>query len=273
MNLAILRKTFRDSLWLVALLTTVIVVWEILFIRGVHDLLSNEQLSQQILQFEHVKRFMKLFLGGDLVDNLTPTGVLTIGFVHPFLLALNWTLLLTVCTRVTTGEIERGTADLMLTLPISRSGYYLSVSAVWVLFGIPMSLAPLAGVAVGVNLTPLWGPVDLGRLGMLCWFLVAMYLAVGGLAMLIGSILTTRGRAVGMMLGLLLLSVLINFLEQFWEPIRHIAFLGILHYYQPLPLVRTGMLPLPDLITLLGVGVVSWVIGWWRFTRRDIPAA
>jgi len=65
---------------------------------------------------------------------------------------------------------------------------------------------------------------------------------------------------------------LLNFLGQFWSIAEQIALLGLLHYYRPLPIVRTGDWPVQDIAVLLGLGAVFWSAGLWRFTRRDIPA-
>jgi ABC-type transport system involved in multi-copper enzyme maturation permease subunit len=271
MSPAIVIKTFRDTRGLALLTTAGVIVFEILLVRGIREL--PQGFKVELLNLEIIKRVARLLVGADLLENFTATGVMTVGFVHPLVLALNWTLLLTICTRITTAEIERGTADLLLTLPVSRTRIYFSSSLVWLLYGVPMSLAPLLGVAVGTRVFPLWEPVDLGRLALLCVNLYALYLAVGGVAIMVGSLVSGRGLAVGIALTVLLASVLINFLEQLWPAIEKVAFLGLLHHYRPLLIVRNGEIPGSNLLTLGGVFVISWLVGWTCFSRRDIPAA
>ena len=70
----------------------------------------------------------------------------------------------------------------------------------------------------------------------------------------------------------LLASFLLNFLGQFWPVAERVSFLGILHYYRPLPVVRTGDWPVHDIAVLIGLAVVFFLAGMWRFSRRDIPA-
>lgn len=77
---------------------------------------------------------------------------------------------------------------------------------------------------------------------------------------------------VGVILGALLASFLMNFVAQLWPAARRLSFLGILHYYQPLPVVRTGDWPVRNIVILLSIAPITWSLGLWRFTLRDIRA-
>ncbi|MBU0637930.1 MAG: ABC transporter permease [Planctomycetes bacterium] len=141
MSLAIVRKTFRDTLWVFLLLTLAIVAFEMLFVRAM-SVFAGE-ITEIWFSKEALRRLIQMMVGADLAENATPTGLMTVGFAHPLLYAFTWTLILTICTRVIAGEIDRGTADLLLTLPISRASLYVSVSLVWLVCGVPISVAPL----------------------------------------------------------------------------------------------------------------------------------
>jgi len=220
-----------------------------------------------------VRRFVQVLVGADLFANLTPTTIMTVGLAHPLLYVLTWSLLLTTCSRIIAGEIDRGTADLLLTLPISRVATYASVSAVWVLAGVVVSFAPLLGMWLGERLYPLSEPIELARLWIPVVNLFALNLAIGGAATLVSSVVSRRGQAVGITLAGLVGSFLLNFLAQFWSPAKEISFLGLLHYYRPLVSVRTGEWPLGDMAVLAGIAGCCWLAGLWWFSRRDIPAA
>lgn len=270
MNPAIFRKALRDSGWLVLLVPIALVVFEVLVVRALSE--SGSESAGYWLHRPFTKRLLKMLLGSELGD-ITPTTLVTIGLAHPLLYALNWTLLLSVATRMTAGEIDRGTADLLLTLPVSRLTVYVSCSALWILAGIPASVAPLLGVYIGEWWAPLWEPVTFGPLWLLALNLLAMYLAVGGLTMLVSSAVSRRGSAIAVVLAGLLGSFLLNFLAAIWPAAERIAFLGLLHYYHPLPCIREGLVPVRDLVVLGSVGVVAWLVGALTYCRRDIPAA
>jgi putative exporter of polyketide antibiotics len=73
--------------------------------------------------------------------------------------------------------------------------------------------------------------------------------------------------------GLLLCSVVLNFVEPFIEFIKHIRFLGLLNYFRPVDVVRTGQWPISSMLVLVGLAAICWTIGLITFSRRDIPTA
>jgi beta-exotoxin I transport system permease protein len=50
-------------------------------------------------------------------------------------------------------------------------------------------------------------------------------------------------------------------------------FLGFLHYYRPVEVVREGRWPVRDLCLLGTVAAVTWIAGLVIFRRKDIPVA
>lgn len=271
MSLTIVRKTARDALPLFGVLLLAVVVFEILFIFAIAPL--ADELQGFITRVALLRRLVGALVGADLLADLSPTTLATIGLAHPVLYALTWTLLLGMCTRVPSGEMDRGTADLLLTLPISRARIYISVSLVAAACAAAMSYAPLAGIAIGEQVRAFEQPIDLGRLWRVAGNLFALNLGVCAAALMASAISSRRGIAIGVVLGWLLGSFLFNFLAQFWSAAERLAVLLPLHYYRPLPIVRDAAWPLGSMLVLLGFAAVCWTAGLWHFCRRDIPAA
>lgn len=270
MNTAVLRKTARDAWWLLVFVPLAIVAFEVLLVRAFGELPPE---AAALLERSFVKRFVTMLLGADLTAQFTATGLVTIGLAHPFVYAVTWALLLTVCTRTTVGEIDRGTADLLLTLPLSRAAVYASAALIWVPAAAAASGATLAGLALGQWLHPLWEPVDLRALRVVAVNLFALHVSVGCVTTCVASAASRRGTTTAIVLSGLLASFLLNFLATLWPAMGRVAALGPLHYYRPLVAVRTGQWPVADLAVLGAVAAVSWLAGLWCFCRRDIPAA
>jgi putative exporter of polyketide antibiotics len=270
MSTAVIRKTARDSAWLILAITLGVIFFEAILVRALGELPSE---AAQMLQWKTVNRLMRMLLGADLSAALNATTLVTIGLGHPLIYALTWTLVLTICTRVTAGEMDRGTADLLLTLPISRGDVYASSTVVWVLAGIPATLAAIAGIWIGGTLWPLRSPIQYGHLWPVIVNLFALYVSVGGVTMLLGSALGRPGPALAVVLAGLLGSFLLNYLVTLWPEVEPVARFGLLHYYRPLPSVRDQLWPVRDLGVLAGVGAVAWAAGLWTYSRRDIPAS
>ena len=270
MNPAIVRKTFRDALPLLVILTTAAILIEFLFVVFFREF--SQDLPEILLNFKFVRGIVRALAGADLLGEINPTTLASIGLAHSLLHALCWTLLLTICTRVTVGEIDRGTAALLLTLPVSRAAVYVSTSLVWLTCAAIISGASLCGIWLGDLLLTLPERIDLHRLALVVVNLFFLNAAIGSVAALVSSLLSRRGAAVGIVLGLLLASFLLGFLAQAWTVAERISFLGLLYYYQPLPIVRNGAIPPAALITLAAIAAVAWSLGLWQFRRRDIPA-
>lgn len=273
MSRAVFAKTARDS-WLLGLGALVaIFALEAAIARMLVTAASTLDRWQPVLELPLVRNFVHLIMGADLLGDLSPTAMATFGMAHPLLWVLAWALLIAAGTGVLAGEVDRGTADILLALPISRAGIYLSTSAVMLLLTLLVSAAPLVGLFAFNRVFPLDAPVDFARLAPVSVNFLALNLAVAGLTLGVSSASSRRGKAVAVVLAILLVSDLINLMVQFWDAARPLRFLGFLHYYRPLPIVRSGRLPPADLATLCTLAVVTWLIGLWYFRRRDIPAA
>lgn len=265
-----MRKTARDTAALLVIVVLGILLFECLIVRALGEF--AEEITEIWFSHPFLTNLVKALVGADLAENITATSLMTIGFAHPLLYALVWGFVLATCTRVIGGEIDRGTADLLLSLPISRARVYASVSAVWMLAGVPACLAPLVGIWLGEWAFPLSEPLELSRLRIVPLNLFALYLAVGCGTMLVSSLVARRGLAIAIVLAVLLGAFLLSFLAQFWSLAERLSFLGILHYYRPLECVRTSNWPLKDTGVLCGAALVFWLTGLWWFSRRDIPA-
>lgn len=271
MNPGIMLKTAREVRLLVVITTAAVLLLEVLLVG------LTEQLSEQLRQFWQqipvAQRLVRMLVGAELGDSVGTTGFLSIGYAHPILFACVWTLILASTSRAVAGEIDRGTADLLLTLPVSRRGVYVSSSVVFLLAGVPLCAAVPTGMWIGTQIIYFADPPDLGRLSLMAISLMALYVCVTGASMLASSVFSRRGPAIAVVLGWLLVSFLLNFLGQLWSIFGRLGFIGALRYYRPLPVIRDGELPWGDLGALVGGGVIFWLIGLWRFSRRDIPAA
>ena len=270
MNAGLLRKTARDTLPLLLLAVAGLLLFEMLFVKAIGDFASEMLKLWERQPF--LKNMIQLLVGARFGVDVSTTGLVTIGMSHPLLLAMTWAFILTTCSRVLAGEIDRGTADLLLTLPVSRAGVYTTVTLVVVLSGALLSAVPLCGIALGSRLFPMEPPVEPGRLLIPAVNLLAMYLAVAGTSLFFSSVLSRRGNVVAILMTLLLLSFLVNFLEALWQPAQRVAVLGILRYYRPLAAVQDGAWPVRDLVVLMTAATVTWLAGLIVYVRRDIPA-
>jgi len=267
-NGALIRRTVRETWALLAVAVAGVVVFEVLFAVAIEHSIEGMHLTvDRIPAF--ARRFLAVLAGTEVEPYLTPNGMMAVGFSHPIVHAILWGFAIATSTRVMAGEIDRGTADLLLSLPVRRGALYSSVSLVVAGSGAVLGLSMWAGAALaeyGFGR----GPFALARLTVVSINLFAVYVAVSGGALLISAASTRRGAAVGWCVGALLASFVLNFLAAFWPPAQRVAFLGVLEYYRPLPIVVRGEWPVADVAVLAGAGLAAWAAGGIVFTRRDI---
>lgn len=270
MNLAVLRRAVRDTRLLLLALALVVLGFEVLFVFVIGEL--SEQIIAFWKQMPFISKVLRALVGIDPGRDVSFASMVAIGLIHPFLLAVLWTFLLVVCSRDTVGEIDRGTADLLLTLPVSRAAVYTSTTVVWIGAAAALVLATWVGIWIGGRAFDSPEPVDASRYVRPLVVLLALCTAVGCATMCASSFLVRRGYAIALVLAVLLLSFLLNFLAAFVPLLQPLCVLGVLYYYRPVDIVRDNAIPWRDVAVLAGSAAVLWTIGLWRFCRRDIPA-
>ncbi len=274
MNRGIILKAVHESAGVTALLAAALMLVEAILAYVLPTFV--EGLSGTLLQLEFFRTIIQAMLGTDVGEYLSPEAFSAIAWVHPVVLAIFWTHAILFCTRVPVGEIDRGTIDVLFGLPVSRFEVYASETVVFFGTGVVVVIMGLLGHRLGIMSVAAARRPGFATLLVVVANLYCLYLAVGGLAYLVSSMSNRRGRAIGIVFALLLASFLLNFLAQFWEPAKKIAFLSVLNYYQPLLVLRDAAggswprFPVADMLTLAIAGCVLWTAGAVCFARRDI---
>lgn len=271
MNAAILRKTWRDSLPLLAVGSLALVIFGILAVSWLRYFSATA--IEVLGKSPFIVRMISAMVGADLSQDLSPTSLITIALSHPFLFVVTWSFLLVTGSRVIAGEIDRGTGDLLFALPYSRTRIYRDVSLVWFAGGLPLLACFLLGIWCGTQLFPLKEALEFSKLAPALANLLSLYWSIGGLTMALSASASRRGWVIGTVAGFLLFSFLLNFVEAILPWAGRLAPLGLLHYYKPLESVRTGGWPLGNISILLAIAAAAWIFGLRRFITRDIPAA
>lgn len=270
-NYAIFRKTLIDSVWSLVLSAVGMIGFVILFVWAMLNM--GTQVLEFVSQFPFIRKIFEMGFGIKVDGEVSVNILFAVCFTHGIVLALTWTVIIAATTRVTAGEVERGTADLLLALPVARPEVFVSTTLVWVLAAAVLSACPIIGIAIATLIFETEEAVDITRFIAPAANFFCLNLAVGGLSTLVGSILNRRGLAVGAIVGTLVSSVVLNFLEPFIELIGSVKFLSLLNYFRPVDVVRHDQWPIWQMMTLIVFGVVCWTAGMAIFARKDIPTA
>lgn len=210
--------------------------------------------------------FMKLQPGAPFAADAY--GYLALGYYHPMFLVLGSTLAITLGARAIAGEIDRGTILYLLARPIPRWQVVVSKALSLVPATVAIAAVAVAGTAVGSALTGI--QVDAARFalaGINAW---ALFLALGGVALLLSTVTSSTGAAAGWAGAFALVSFVVDFLADLWDPVRAIEWASVFNLYDPSSIITTGQLNWGPVVILLAVACVAVVVGALRFERRDI---
>lgn len=243
-------------------------------------------IDQLFAKLPFIKPLITALLGVDPGDQLTATMSQAFLWVHPTVLTLIWAHEVMFCTRTPAGEVDRGTIDFLLSLPISRWRVFITETIAWLCSG-----CFIIGLGyVGHLITSQFTQAEMRPPWKLTAFIMinlsALYLAVGSVTFLVSAMSDRRYRAIGVVFCLLLASFLLNFIAQFWNPLGEtapasaiagstqehsvISWFSLVSYYRPAIIIRTGLFPWLDFAVLLAVSCVSWSAAAVIFGRRDI---
>jgi ABC-2 type transport system permease protein len=269
-SIPVVAKTCRTYWLLFAAILTLEFAFVNLFMVATNSgVLENSIESLRNLPF--LRRFITVMIGSDLLDAISPTAITSFTFTHP----LVWVLLISFCLTVASGslagEVDRGTMDLLAALPMSRTRIYASVSAMLVLFGLPLCWGAWAGVLAGRSLTDA-GDVRMDALARVVCNLFAAYVLIAAFSLAISAASSRRGSAVAVSFFLVFYAFALNLLRAMWPELERLAWSGFLSYFQPLLIVRADAHRWRDLLVLVTASAVFWTIGLVLFRRRDIPA-
>jgi ABC-2 type transport system permease protein len=264
----ILRKIYLEVRWPVFFFSIGLAIIMALLTTLLPKVLGDIDKVFEKLPF--VKPIITALLGMDPGDGFTAQMMQAFLWVHPTVLSMLWAHELMYCSRMPAAEIDRGTIDFLLSLPISRWKLYVCESIGWIASGTVIIGTGVCGhVLASLKLQPQMRP-DAFAIFCIVANLFAVYLAVGGLSWLVSANSDRRGRAIGIMFAILLISFLLNFLAQFWEPAKSVSFLSVMEYYRPAFIIQSGSFPWSDVSTLTLIGGISWILGGIIFRQRSV---
>jgi ABC-type transport system involved in multi-copper enzyme maturation permease subunit len=265
MNRALLAQTWRWQLLRFAILAVVAVGWGwlIVFIYTTFSPLLREMLETNPM-FEQLSQFGS----GNF---FSVPGALTLGFQHPFLIAIIGAIAAGSSATAIAGERQGGTLEVLLARPLSRRGVYLSILVALVALVALLVLALLIGMVVGLTVHDLAGEVDLGGMplvlanGALLWGAFATF----GLA---ASVSFDRvGPALGLSIGFLVVNYFVEILGSLWTDVAWSQEYSLFHHFQPQELLTGAADPLDFVIVGLAF-LLPIAYALIVFPRRDLAA-
>ena len=242
-------------------------------------------------------KFIKSMIGGEMVSLFRITDMLTVGYVHSVVLTILCLWAIGRAAGAVTGEIDRGTMELLLAQPLARFRVILAHFCVDLVTIPLLCLSMWAGNWIGITMMDIrevgskpdipGPPINPAMFGPALWNVAGLLFAMSGYTMWISACGRSRGRVLGLAVLITLLQYLINVIGQLWDAVAPLRPLTVFYYYQPQKiilkhdrLVGVNLLSQSEkpwftvnvLVVLFAVGFIGYGLALWKFCRRDLPA-
>ncbi|HEU0236286.1 MAG TPA: hypothetical protein VFR14_07600 [Candidatus Limnocylindrales bacterium] len=212
----------------------------------------------------------ELLIAFGIEGNFADPGVFLSGYVFSFL----WPLIaaigaIALATRIA-ADVDRGFLDIVLATRLPRVRH-LAASIGSQALGIGL----LAGTMVGaIVLADLLIEPDFPTARVLAAGVHAFAFgaAIAGPATLFAVVFLDRGRAAGIVAGVLVLMYLLNVVAALAPEVDALATISAFRYFDVRDLIGDGAYPVGDSLLLGGVGAAGWALSLLVFRRRDLAA-
>jgi len=258
-----LRRSRSIAIWLGVALA---------FYGGIMGVMYPVLKSNDALMTQYMNTFPKEFLAAfGMTGILSDPGVFFTTYIASWL----WPIMATAAalilgTRAVATDLDRGFLDLPLATPLSRSRYLATNITVQALVMAVLSAAAVLGIWLMAAAT---GNVfDLGRYalaGVLAW---AFGCAIAGPTTLLSVLTLSRGRASGIVGGVLFAMYAVFVVTQVSKDWSWIAPISAWDHFKTTALIDQGVLPMGDVALFAAIALGGWLAAVWAFRRRDLAA-
>jgi hypothetical protein len=231
-----------------------------------HD---NANVKSFLVVLRMLPSIVKTALGGDMLESGSITALLTIGYQHPFVMFLCMVFAVGVPTGLLTGEVQRGTMELILSRPVTKVQVYICAAVLTLvgMFGLVMTM--FLGTAVAVHVYHFDEPIPLGlflRIAINGGLLASTF---GAFALLCAAFFSRFYTALGVSVAFLTLNYFVSLVSEWWPRLVFLrrATLFYLVYYSDI----WQSWPVRNMVILTTILLSLAVIGGIIWHRRDLP--
>jgi len=258
----LIKKTIKDHKIGLLLVTAGLLFYD-WFVSSLYPSISKLNIDQLVAKYP---KALKAFFGitGDFMSFE--------GFVNVEFFSLMWVIivigfLIAFSTSEVTKEIEGGTIESLLSLPVSRMKIIFTK---W----LTMSLAALFFSAVSTFPILLFAKlydIKASSLGIFLIFILCFLFAwaIGSFTFAMAVIFNERSKPVFIPIALVSFSYIWNSLGRLIESIKDYRFISLFYYYDSARALTEREIGLASILVLSGIIVLSTAFAFYWFSRRD----
>jgi ABC-2 type transport system permease protein len=273
MKRALWEKAVRDSLPLLVSLLALLFLFHWLFVwltsqislPAMHEFLLNA-----------LPKDWEKLSGVPFREVATPAGRLALAWVDPLVLFAATIWAIARGSDVVSGELGRGSLELVLAQPIRRSSLIVTQATITTLGAGLLALAGWLGNWVGIHTVSAAAEIPPGLFVPAAANLFGYIVFLSGWTALASACDRQRWRTIGLAGGFFALQMLLQIVARMSTRLSWLGWFTFLSAYEPQVLVARPDEAWGQLAAysawLLGLGALGWLAAGVVFARRDLPA-
>jgi ABC-2 type transport system permease protein len=271
---ALVRKQFVESRWSLTLSAAALfgLGWLFVYVTALNEAEILTQLGSDEGGGGRIQWLRNMGIG----ETPSSAALIMASWNHPFILLLISSWSIGRGAAAVAAEVERGTMDLILSRPVSRSEFLASQVTVAATGLAILGLALFAGASIAVHYNVLREPPSTGEFFRPALNLIALGLPIYGYTLLASSVdhVGKRPIFVGAVLTLggfiaWVISMIPVLSNTRWKP--WLERVSIFKAYNPIEIVTTGESLAFNVSILAGVGAACVALAFVAFAVRDLP--
>jgi len=211
------------------------------------------------------------FMGEEFFAQFSLNGAVAFGYNHPNVLIFIVIIAIMLPGKHIAGEIEGGTMELLLSLPLKRSTLFISL---WLASAIMIFITIVGcwlGTLIGLEIYPQITDIQFVRILQIGFNLWLLMLAINGYSFLISAYSKEGGRSTLRAAGITLLFFFLNYTAKLWADASFLKPVTIFNYYQPQAIMMGKGSLLMNSGILVGLTLLFLIIAFRKVSLRDIP--
>jgi beta-exotoxin I transport system permease protein len=263
-----LKQSFKGIGFKLLLLCIVLFLFQMLFTV----LRISPSIQQNVVKnLDQIPDFVQKMMGEGFIESLLKYGLITAGYLHPFMLIIFILFIFLAISQVVITEIDNGTIGFTLSKSLSRTRIYLNLGII-IYIGIAcLALSAFLSTSVGIMLFHV-GKISQAPFASIAWNLFILMIFVTGYVIILASV-TDSGKSFYLYGGsILFFFYLLSFATRLWKPLQYISPLSPFSYYKPMQLLMGRRIDFSTSFWILVVSLIMFGVAILLFNRRNIAS-
>lgn len=240
-----------------------------------------------LVDLRALQTFLKTFppdfvgvLGAPIEEVATVAGRIGLGYVDPVIIFTSAVWGISRGSDVVSGEISRGSMEMLLALPVRRLAVMFTHATVTIIGASLLAMAAWFGTAMGLMTVDLGDAVSPMAFLPAASNLFSLTFFVAGVATMASAMDSYRWRTIGFVGGFYVLGLILKVMSRTTDQLGFLRYFTFLGAYEPQQLITQTLHSTHDAwmtalrynSILLALGAVAYVVAAVVFNRRDLPA-